>query len=835
MLSNRSTLPIVLLALVWPGCSMKLDDEVRVIRPIYNLADSEIPMPNDLVRDADLGRLDIPLDDEDLTAAKRDFYTQLNTLDGWPTTFQIKLEFSGPVSEDTLDPATVQIWRWGDTPSREHDFKLSLQRAGTRLVVDPPPEGWLGGTEYVVMVRGGEDGMRGRLNEAVVADPSFYYVRMDEKLDEFDNERAFPGDTREERMEKAADLEEVRLEIKPYLDFFDGIGYPREEVVVLWTFTVTDHAELVIDRASQRIPIPFDLLIDPATGLVDLPIHEDDSELRKNVKRQVNGLDGFALSANMTFEFTKALDPTSVTPRDIKLYEMGGLPREVEVDAWLLPDGIHVVVEPLESPLKEQTEYALVIYDGLRDLDGKSVITSPIGMFLRSDEAIFAQGRSQNDAVPDLDAERIERVRAAVSPLFEQVGRDHVVTGWTFTTQKVIEPLTAKLDEAAAVAVNPNPQILEVKSPGEAMLDFLIGIASLADVEEVYYGTIQSPVYLDKVSRAFREDGRYEIEDVNFVMTIPSGHDPAEPLPVVIFGHAIMTESRFVLALGSWLAAEGFAVISIDFPYHGKRTHCKRGGPISVPHPLTGELIDLNPCADGTTCAADGRCVDPHGQGNALAQWPIIGFPMSSGAAFLEMDELAATKDHFTQSLIDLRALVHALKAGDWRGAIGYDLKTDELGFIGQSLGGIIGASFTSITPEITRAVWNVPGCDLVDMFSDSGYFGMQVDAFLKREAINRSSYDSELFFTVARWIMDGIDPASLAHIKAADDRKFLIQMATLDFIIPNWTTIKLGELANVPRRDYIAEHAFLCIPVEPAYFSGASDAAAFIAGNDNP
>ncbi len=822
---------IVALALLLAGCSLQLDPEVRVIRAIYDLEAGEIPMPNDLVRDAEAGRLDLPVDDEDLTEAKREFYTQLNTLDGWPTMFRLELSFSGPVSGDTVDESTVQIWRWGEQPVREADATRALKKAGTVLTVEPPMTGWMAGTEYVVIVRGGEDGLRGRLNEEVVPDPSFFFVRMDTRLDDPAYEKAFPGDTRDERTESAEDLEEVRQELKPYLDFFDKVGYPREEIVVLWTFTTTRHAELVIDRPSQRVPIPFDLLLDPTTGLVDLPIHPEDSELRREIKRQVNGLDGFSISANLTFEFTKSLDPSSVTPRDIKLYEMDGLPREIPSDAWLLADGIHVVVEPLESPLAEKTTYALVVYDGLRGTDGLPVVPSPIGMFLRSENPIYEDGRSQNDAVGDLEAERIERVRSKMDGLLDQVGREHVVTGWTFTTLSVLEPLLARVDAAEELSLSPDPSDLEVKTALEALADFLIGISSIAEVGEVWYGTIRSPEFLDPISRAFREDGLYVVEDVSFTMTIPSDADPDTPLPVVIFGHAIMTERRFVLALGDFLARRGFAGISIDFPYHGNRTHCKRGGPVSVPHPLTGELIDLNPCTDGATCAVDGRCVDNHGQGNNLAMWPVLEFPMSSGAAFLEMEQIAATRDHFVQALIDLRSLTRSLREGDWKSAIGYELATDQLYYIGQSLGGIIGAVFTTITPEIERAVWNVPGCDLVDMFDDSVYFGMQIDAFFTREDILRSSYEAELFLDIARWIVDAVDPASFAHLKREDGRKFLIQMATLDIIIPNWTTIKLGELSGVPRRDYLTEHAFLCIPLDPFYLPGVIDATDFIAG----
>src|SRR5258706_130527 len=111
------------------------------------------------------------------------------------------------------------------------------------------------------------------------------------------------------------------------------------------------------------------------------------------------------------------------------------------------------------------------------------------------------------------------------------------------------------------------------------------------------------------------------------------------PFPVVIFGHAILTEHRFVLALGDALAARGYAAISIDFPYHGERTWCSSEGPLSVPDPRTGKLTGLPACDSGSTCnQRNGRCEDAAGQGNHLARFPVVPMYAATGAAFLEIE-----------------------------------------------------------------------------------------------------------------------------------------------------------------------------------------------------
>jgi pimeloyl-ACP methyl ester carboxylesterase len=315
---------------------------------------------------------------------------------------------------------------------------------------------------------------------------------------------------------------------------------------------------------------------------------------------------------------------------------------------------------------------------------------------------------------------------------------------------------------------------------------------------------------------------------VRFTMTMPSSSSSG-PVPVVIFGHGLVTERRFVLAVGSALAAKGFAAISIDFPYHGARTYCAKGGPISVVDPFDGSLASLNPCSAGTTCNDEGRCVDASGNGNKLATWGVINMPVASGATFLEIEHIANSKDHFQQALVDLGALDRSLRLGNWQAAIGRPIDTSRIYYAGQSLGGIMGAVFLGTNPDVRRAVLNVPGANLVPMFDDSTFFSAQMDAFFKRQNVERTSFEGHRFMTVARWFMDKVDPQHLGEITG--NRALLVQMALLDFIIPNTNTKTLEQVTKAVRRDYLAEHGFLTIPFEPEYLRGVRDLAKFLNG----
>jgi hypothetical protein len=131
----------------------------------------------------------------------------------------------------------------------------------------------------------------------------------------------------------------------------------------------------------------------------------------------------------------------------------------------------------------------------------------------------------------------------------------------------------------------------------------------------------------------------------------------------------------------------------------------------------------------------------------------------------------------------------------------------------------------------------------MLDMFRESVVFQPHFDAFLAREMIEPGSEKHEQILNIARWIMDPIDPHTFADFlvgrsfeqESVETRKVLIQMATLDLIIGNAQTELLQRLSGVPREDYLAEHAFIVIPVEPAYPRGTREAAAVLSRGELP
>lgn len=858
------------------GCAPELDLTPREPRVfvVYDPGEGEIPMPSDLVRDVEAGRLDLPIEG-DHPAAEVAFRTFLNGRDGWSTTFPGRVSFSAPIAPGTVTAETLQIWSWASPPQRlDWVFEDAIPRwftgpvvawndEHTELTIDAPRDGWRPGHRYAMVLRAGIVAADGTV---VGHDAAFHYLRSLEPLDDPAHQRAFPGDTREERLDNARTLERTRADLAPIFDHFAwelpaAERFTREEVLALWAFTVTEANELAMDRASQRVPIPFDLLIDPETGLVDLtPEPAHDTDLVADAKAVANRFDGFGVSAYPIFEMARGIEPESASPDTIELWALTTPPTRVPIERIdvLTEDGpceragdkhpckyIAVVVEDRALPLALSQTHAVVVREGLESADGAEIAPMLIGHFMVTPDPIAVDGASQVDALPDDLARRLEGTRRRLAPLFDTIGREGIVTAWPFTTFDPWGDLSAELDRPRAAGVSPDAMIdevltLDALNRGRAYEELFPGVLGASiravyafraiGVERVVRGTIASPYYLGRGDRRWREDDTWEVERVRFELTLPADVEPDEPVPVVIFGHGVVTDRRFGAMIAGELAQRGMATISIDMPFHGERVACIDASLAAIPNffpqvvqDLTGfddQLIYLPPCqsGDAASCGPSGECVDANGDPEpfnnflSLAGQPaVMDMKPASGAAFLDVEDIPHIPDHFRQALVDLAALKRSLLEGDWS-QLGLRFDPQRIRYAGQSLGGIIGAVYVALDPDIERAVLNVPGADLVDLFRESTFFAPQVDAFFERHQIPDGSWEQVRLLNVARWLIDSIDPHTLGPYLT--HRQVLLQMARSDIVIPNRTTDTLQRVSALPRRTFLSPlHLDLVVP----------------------
>jgi len=194
--------------------------------------------------------------------------------------------------------------------------------------------------------------------------------------------------------------------------------------------------------------------------------------------------------------------------------------------------------------------------------------------------------------------------------------------------------------------------------PGDSAFAAFFGGNPPSPVGAMVRGSFPSPDY--------RENGRFPqrfldgsaaapAAEIEFLLALPRGEPP---FPTVIIQHGFGGDDTIVAQFARDFTAAGLALIGIPAPEHGPR----------------GNFLD-----------------------------------------FFDFDDFNAFGNNFRQSTVDLLALTHLLESGlDVDGDGHPELRGDGLGgglgYLGQSLGGVIGGVFAAVEPTIAVAVLNVPG-----------------------------------------------------------------------------------------------------------------------------
>jgi hypothetical protein len=835
-------------------------------------AEDVLPWPTDLYREADSPRLRLPLD-QAMTDSEFQWRQFLNRLDGWPTASAISIPFSGPIDLYSVNEQTLQLWRWGDQPEKLEwvwqnegldEEKPTLNCEDTTLLLYPPRNGWALGQEYVLLITkpGAEpaQGIRDHHGAPVEGEDLFLQLRDGLPVE---------SDTPEE-----FSPEEASQKLNRFLHHFEELLMPpqdrfeRKQVVVLTSFTTTNRPEIIMDDVSQRGPIPSDILRS-STGQVRIPVSPSDHHLVKRAKAAVRQLNGFGLSGHVVVEVTAPLDPASVALDRAALFELSSTepPRPVPLASLTLTSPatedvcqtapvapscryLAIRVLPEQLPLAADRTYAVVLYHGLRDETGAPLSPMADAQMLRSEFPLVEQGRGQRRRQSLDHLRRLEPMRHQVDQLLDQLGRETVVAAWPFTTMTVIPQLRQFVEPDPTIPPDPfdvEIQELSNSNRGSALEDLFPGITGaparalfsgrLKGVGRVVRGSIWTRYRLDRVTRRLRPGETGELEAVPFVMTVPDRIPSHRPLEVAVFGHCIVTDSRFLMTVAGPLAERGVVSIAIDFPFHGERTVCLdtslAGIPNILPEPLrelTGlheDVYFLPPCRSGAdaTCTPEGQCLDAEGNPEPLNSFLTIGdepalmdlYP-AAGAAFLNINDLPYFGDSVMQTLIDLTALKQSLIRGNWEELLGVELETSHFLFYGQSLGSIVGSVFVALDEDFRRAVFNVPGADLVNLFLNSLILEIEQGDYWERQSLLKGSASYSIYETLCRWMTDRVDPHSVLHIFRSQQRRGLIQMDAKppgDIVIPNDSTRVFARVSGFPVTEYNSfMHFDLVMPI---------------------
>ena len=569
-----------------------------------------------------------------------------------------------------------------------------------------------------------------------------------------------------------------------------------------------------------------------AVGFTNTPIlpSADDASDTGDPAVAQGFLDGFSVTSPMQLDFTHNLDPSSVVGgQSVRVFEIAisppgasaanpaiGAPiampasiiRELQADSdytvtMARSVGYQMVVRPrVPWPASDNTSLGgasrgimVVVTNDVLDFRGNPVIRSD--QYDRMANGIpSATGDSSIDGFADAVGAMVGNslqllIGQGINPA------DVVVTN-TFTCQSVNDVLDTAVALTVAQAPFATTQATVPPLPGMSTVgEYLTAVGAISDPSDLPFNptlqqaTITLPTFYpgnenpaswgaavtgylttDDNSVVYQSASeapnaayptRYNpvpsvqgSSEIPVLICTPGGVAPPGGWPVIIFQHGI-TRSRFdMLAMAPLFcsAGSGFAVVSMDAPLHGS----------DASNPYAAQ-VGLTPSDLGMPGIERTFGIDLIN--NASGDPGPDGEPDPSGTYFLNFPSLISSRSVWTQAVCDLAGLTETLPTWDFDGDSIPDF-SNEIFYVGQSLGGLIGSTFLSaIGPgKIVGAELNVAGGHIAKLLENSPNYNPRLVAFFDGEGLVQGSTSTEQALNVISAIADGIDP--ITHIRRA-------------------------------------------------------------------
>ena len=814
----------------------------------------QLPTPNDLAftggDGTHLNVPDLPTD----SPAQRAFNRYLNTLNGFPSSSVAHAQFTGPI-----DPATVTV-QTASTPGAVVvvDITAAMLASGVTAAVGADgssldivnPQRWQSGHRYAVMLFGDDDpvGLRAADGGFVLASTTFFFLRapvpllarcMDPTNPDCvcppeavadPNDQSCHSVARGLSDAQARQIEPQRAQLDQALSQLLPLAAPnhaRTNLVLFWTFTITSQPMAVFDPTTGAIPFPNDLLIDPSTGKVALPIAPGDPQAQ--LKMELNTLDGFSVSAPETAPVDlpagASIDAATLVPgRSLVLTNLDPTPgAEQPAYAGAAAFG-QIAIQPLTALVSDQRKYAAVLTRAITDQAGEPLAPAPTTALVLQENPLFDGTHTTVSVLSDAQAQQLEALRRALQPLVALLGarglaREQIAAVWTFTTQSIARPL-------AALDAFPTQAGLPIDVTATVYTNFATLPPELqpfvADVGAVVLGTFPSQLVYDPATRVvsftrmpsamapttpqadvFTVTPAATIPaTIRYWLTVPKATAGAAA-PIVIAQHGLASWRGDLFSLGEDFAKGGAATIAFDLDFHGSRTRCSSddqclGGAGSC-NTTTGVCqggFKPQPTTDNPFA-----CVLAAFSGDTAADCK----PAASGNGVLDPTNLFGGRITGYQYVVDAAQLTRVLSAtGDnslqqqlVAAAVTPPLDPTHIRLLGQSLGGIEGAVFLATDPRPGNGdVLSVTGGHLFEVLAD-GAFKNVIDQFLMAQNIMRGTAAYAQLVSTARWVLDPVDPWSVARmINRAPSFSYvtgtpnppklaIVQEAGMDMVIP--------------------------------------------------
>ena len=447
---------------------------------------------------------------------------------------------------------------------------------------------------------------------------------------------------------EASRLELLRQSYAPLFAGLAGVGVQRNNVAVLWTFSIMTQSEMVLDLASGALPFPVSIpgFTTAADGGVQIalpaPAPLPDGGVNTTEAALVAGLntlDGFSPTAPILAENSAtapAIDSGDLDTATFKAPASGVLRAGAAQAGGLSntqPDIVYVYQNPAgqpntvawapRTPLDERTRYLVYTTNDVKTTNGKALVPSSQFALLRLKNPLRdANGNSTVSVVPAANAAQFEALRqywnaAVFGPLEStaNIPRSKLVHAFPFHTLSTVSQLV----QLRQVGLNPAlPNVAPTLADVTAEVVGAMTATGLptTGIGKVFYGTYASPYLLTGPGGAFNPgilNGTVSprVDLLPFLMFVPSAAAPTGGYELTVFGHGLGGSLSNVLPIASRMNTEGRIVVGTDWALHGERTICV--GAASSTASTTDTDNDF--CRTGSTCNADatsprfGRCI----------------------------------------------------------------------------------------------------------------------------------------------------------------------------------------------------------------------------------
>lgn len=563
----------------------------------------------------------------------------------------------------------------------------------------------------------------------------------------------------------------------------------------------------------------------------------------------VNQLDGFNLQPRLAVPFDGAIDVSTVNSQTVFLVQV---PSSFKVDGdafhGFQPNiiGINQVVwDPAsltlfaesDQHLTQRSAYLLVVTRGVHDAAGNPIQASQDFTNLDGSDSSDVRLRLYRQTLQSfIDNGTLHKIAPGLD-------KKDIAAASLFTTESAtatLESIRAQVKAAGAPSVNFNLGTAGEKTvfPVNAVTGLTWNVqaltvgplvptslnAALAALQ-VFPGSVGTLAF-GKFSGTHWQNANVFIpqvptkqsvpaqgtEDIFFNLFIPSGPRPTNGWPVVIFGHGFTDSKQGApFAVASTLAHNGIASIAINVVGHGF-------GPNST--------LTVKQGTTSTTFLEGGRGVDQDGNGQITSAEGSSTFVLSPQGTI-------GSRDALQQTVANLMELVRAIQGGiDADGDGLPDLDANRIYYAGQSFGGIYGAIFMGIEPDIRAGVPNVPGGSIIDIVRLSPSFQLLLTQALSVRTPVLLNAGPPLFFNdnsplrnlppvtnnvpgavaiqtvedTSRWLGQAGDPVAWAPFIRKNPlpgdlaKSVIIQFARGDETVPNPTAtalIRSGDLKD--------------------------------------